>query len=603
MSLRPQTATRVHGATRRCGQDAVAIASAGPRCWLWPLSRVGAFHGGFHAPRITTSCLVVVVCLVMLGGCGEAVRRPETARGSAPRDGATASRVATEGMRQQLLSGMVAILSALDRYDAARGSEQVFDRLIQWRHAAGTSDSPPLDSPLLESLPELLLVGTKPLIERDAFDATGDVVAIRDRCWLAAIARTARGDAEDDLTVALNLFRWTVRSLAPVSDPPMVPSDALPGSRWFLPGEILLAGRASGPQRAWIFLELLRQAGLDGVMLATTSGDAAPPRPWLPAVIIGGEAYLFEPTYGMPIAGPGGAGVATARQAAEDPAILAALSTPARRYPVQADAIAKGVAILVAADPWSLAPRMAALDRELFAADGIRVAVNATRVAEQAAAVVPRAREGATVTQALWTFPWETVARRSLAAGSLAEELGPLEVPVPDPTGGRGGFRALFAGRVREFRGDFDGPAGAKAAYLAARVSRRAMNAALVGVPENQATAVADRLIRMKEDATYWLGLLMLAEGQDAAAVYYLQRMTLEAAPDSRWTDAARINLATALARLGQTDEAVALLREEGSPQRYGSRLLAARLEAAAAAEKASESDPGTAADEERVSE
>jgi type IV pilus assembly protein PilB len=66
--------------------------------------------------------------------------------------------------------------------------------------------------------------------------------------------------------VAANLFRWTVRSLALVSDPPMVPTTATPGTRWFSPGEILLSGRASAAQRSWIFLELLRQAGIDGVM-------------------------------------------------------------------------------------------------------------------------------------------------------------------------------------------------------------------------------------------------------------------------------------------------------------------------------------------------
>ena len=83
----------------------------------------------------------------------------------------------------------------------------------------------------------------------------------------------------------------------------------------------------------------------------------------------------------------------------------------------------------------------------------------------------------------------------------------------------------------------------------------------------------------MKEDATYWLGVVTLAEGENEAAVDYLQRMTLETAPDSRWTDAARANLGRALAALGRIDEAVKVLREDGSPQRFGSRLLADRLE------------------------
>ena len=83
----------------------------------------------------------------------------------------------------------------------------------------------------------------------------------------------------------------------------------------------------------------------------------------------------------------------------------------------------------------------------------------------------------------------------------------------------------------------------------------------------------------MKEDATYWLGVVTLAEGENATAADYLGRMTLEAAPDSRWTDAARVNLAQALEALGRTAEAIKLLREDASPQRFGSRLRAEELE------------------------
>jgi tetratricopeptide (TPR) repeat protein len=246
--------------------------------------------------------------------------------------------------------------------------------------------------------------------------------------------------------------------------------------------------------------------------------------------------------------------------------------------------------MLVAADPWSLSGRMAHLDRELALTRGVRVAVDAAAVAGRAAAAVVTDGDAAQVARGIWAFPWETVARRSLAVSALAEELGPLEVLVPDPQPApqrdplrpKKLFRALFAGRVREFRGDFDGPAGAKAAYLAARVSRRELAGALAGMPESQAVAITSRMVRLKEDATYWLGLVLLAEGQEEAAVDYLQRMTLEAAPDSRWTDAARINLAAALSELGRLNDAAALLRADGSPQRFGSRLEAERLEAAA---------------------
>lgn len=531
--------------------------------------------------------VVIVTCLTLVG-CGGQARQPQVGAASAPASG---PQPATRAMREQLLAGMVSILDALDRYDEARAGEQVFDRLVQWQHAAGQGSGTPPASLPLDSLPTAAVAAGRPIMDRTGFDFPGDVTAIRDRCWLAAVARTARGAAADDLAVAENLFRWTVRSLALVSDPPMVPSDSVPGSRWFQPGEILLAGRASPAQRAWVFLELLRQAGLDGVMLATPGAGGGPPRPWVPAALVAGEAYLFEPTYGMPIPGPGGTGVATLRQAISDPAILGALSLPDRRYPVQAESLAAGVVVLVAADPWSLAGRMVQLDRELAPSRGVRVAVEAAAVAGRAAAAVATGADPADVPRGVWAFPWETVARRPLAAAALAEELGPLEVPVPDPERRGAGFRALFAGRVREFRGDFEGAGGAKAAYLAARVSRREMATALEGMAEAQAAAITSRLVRMKEDATYWLGLLMLAEGQDEAAVDYLQRMTLDASPDSRWTDAARINLAAALVKLGKPSEAAALLRADGSPQRFGSRLAAERL-AAEAAEAESPAEP-----------
>jgi hypothetical protein len=295
-------------------------------------------------------------------------------------------------------------------------------------------------------------------------------------------------------------------------------------------------------------------------------------------VVIGGEAYLFEPTYGLPVPGPGGNGIATLRQAASDPSILEALSLPERAYPVSsADAAAVGV--LVVADPWNLSARMAHLDSELGPQHGIHVAVDASAVAERAATATPL---GAAAPRGLWTFPWETLARRQRASEALADELGPLEMPLPREDPNREGqlYRPLFAGRVREFRGDLDGPDGAKAAYMASRPSRKLISALVSSVPEPQAAAITQRLVRVKEDATYWLGLAMLTEGQFAAAEDYLARMTLEASPDSRWTDAARINLAAALVGLGRPADAARYLLEDGSPQRFGSRVTARKLQA-----------------------
>ena len=517
-------------------------------------------------------------------GCGaRTVAKPAA---SVPRADTAVARDA----RNKILSGAFSFLDRLESFDEGRAYEQVFERLNQWIRALPSAAAAEAEAwkadPLVERLPERLrsLASAARLSSR-SFDSQEDVRYLRDERWLATIARTARAGALDDLAIAKRLFEWTVRSLALVGDPPMVPSEQNPGTRWFTPGEILLSGRASAAQRAWIFLELLRQAGLDGAMLATADA-AGGLRPWVPAVVTGGEAYLFEPAYGMPIPGPGGTGVATVRQAAADPAVLAALSLPDRPYPVQAGDV-PGLAALVAADPLALAWRMGRIEEHLPAGDDTRPGMDVSALARRIAAALP----GESVDRVqFWEFPWETLARRQRAPAAvqaaLQDELAPQQLTLTEP-GSRGGaraFRPLFAARVREFRGDIEGPEGAKAAYMAARPGRDTIAETVKRVPPAQADGARAICGRMKEDATYWLGLLTLAEGETEAAVDFLERMTLVAAPDSRWTDAARVNVARALAGSGRPLEAVKFLREDASPQRYGSRLEAARLEREAAA-------------------
>ena len=526
------------------------------------------------------SAVWLVAVAAFTAGC-DGTRRPAAPQSDAGRASGTP---AARAMGAKLLDGAVSTLGRLDDFDETRAVEQAFDRLNQWSRTAPPAAGWQAD-PLAATLPDRLR-SAAPALDRSSFDAAGDVTHLRDRIWLSAIARAARGDAGDDVAVASRLFDWTVRSLALVSDPPMVPSAATPGTRWFMPGEILLSGRASAAQRGWIFLLLAQQCGLDGAMLATGDAASGNLRPWVPAIVSEGQAYLFEPTYGMPVPGPGGVGVATARQAAEDPTVLAGLSLPDKPYPL-GPADMTDLTILVAADPWDLSRRMATLDGDLAARHGVHVAVAASHMAAAAAAALPT---DSTPVLGVWEFPWETVGRRgAVAAGVEAvvtRELAPLEIAfvAPGPAGRPARtVRPLFAARVREFRGDLEGPEGAKAAYLAARPSRAVLADAVRQLPPEQAENASRLYGRMKEDATYWLGVLTLGEGEYAAAVDYLGRMTLQAAPDSRWTDAARTNLARALIGLGRIDEAVAALRADGSPQRFGSRILADRLERSAA--------------------
>lgn len=543
---------------------------------------------------------ILLVVAVPMAGCGGRPTakggRPTAAatRGASPKPAAPVGQPMSRDVRDKLLEGAMDVLGNLETYDEAVAFPQVFDRLNQWSHSLSGStgvDGWQLD-PLIDTLPDRLRgeTVTKGIGEL-AFDATTDILALRDQRWLSDVAATARGDAIEDLDVARRLFDWTVRSLAAVSDPPMVPSEANPGSRWFSVGEILLAGRASAPQRAWVFLELVRHAGLDGVMLATGDVAAGTIRPWIPAVLCGDEAYLFDPGYGLPVPGPGGEGVATARQAASDPTILAAMSLPDRPYPVQAPDIDR-LTVLVPATPWSLSRRMHVLDRQLAGARRVDLALDAGKLAARALAALPG--NPATVVETptadterqagLWEFPWETLARRRTMRDSvdpaIAKELGVMGLAIQQTDTNREtrSFRPLYAARLREFRGMLDGPDGAKMAYLAARPGNAVIAEMLQGLPAPQADQVRRIYDELKGDATYWLGVLTLAEEEYETAVDYLDRMTLKANPEGIWSDAARVNLARARLALGDRDEAVRLLREDASPQRFGSRLLADRI-------------------------
>ncbi len=149
-----------------------------------------------------------------------------------------------------------------------------------------------------------------------------------------------------DLANAVKLFDWTTRNiyLQQVRRRP----DAAAGQRveswvgdWMTTRDVLLYGQGDSWQRARVFLELCRQQGLGGVVLACAPQGVRPAEasedltPWAVAIPIAERLYLFDPALGLPVPGPGGAGVATLTQAAEDPGVLEYLNVGQQhRYPI-----------------------------------------------------------------------------------------------------------------------------------------------------------------------------------------------------------------------------------------------------------------------------
>ena len=117
------------------------------------------------------------------------------------------------------------------------------------------------------------------------------------------------------------------------------------------PYDVLLRGMATETdgfwaERAWLFMALCRQIGIDtGLITYSKSGtlELRVPRyeldfqgsarrkvpiVWVCAALVDDKAYLFDARLGLAIPGPGGEGVATLDQALADPAVLEQMNLP-----------------------------------------------------------------------------------------------------------------------------------------------------------------------------------------------------------------------------------------------------------------------------------
>ncbi len=148
----------------------------------------------------------------------------------------------------------------------------------------------------------------------------------------------------------------------------------------------------------------------------------------------------------------------------------------------------------------------------------------------------------------------------------------------------------LWAARLLHFRGVYGGESGAKHFYMMARPGNDEVNKYIQElISDDQeanrraiAPAVAQlyayAVVRRKQDATYWLGLISFEEAQYEAAKDYFAQAIAEVTPRDpfSWANAATYNLARTCEAAGEAAEAIKLLEEDtGSPQHHGNQLRA----------------------------
>ena len=474
---------------------------------------------------------------------------------------------------------------------------QIVDRLAQW---ARTQD-PPRDwrlDPLVATLPPALR--SLPVMQGlDALEfARYDGFALQEAVWMRDLSNWARGDELDDLSRARRLFDWTIRNIQREDEP----ADGRSPPRF--PWETLLFGRGTATERAWVFILLARQQGIDAALLALADpADAQkPPRPWAVGVLSEEKLYLFDTDIGLPIPAPGGVKVekggqldivpATLAQAAADDAVLRALDLDAEhRYPVTA-ADLKHVLALVEASPATLSKRFRLVEMQLA---GPQKMVLTAQPSQQAA----RLKAAGVTGVQLWAFPFAAFQERAAATeAAIKHRQGEYAVLTADSAW------PLYRGRILYLKGQFTGPQAATRYLQANRPSSRQLDAMstmkrddfiqmeyakIRQRPERERrdalrqlkiTATQDAgkyhidRLKAKQAASLWLGLLNFERAKYAVAVDYLDLRTIRAVPKSTWEPLAAYNVGRAYEAEGQTREAIKLYRlERETPGVHGSLL------------------------------
>jgi hypothetical protein len=395
---------------------------------------------------------------------------------------------------------------------------------------------------------------------------------LQEAVWMRDLSRWARGDSFEDLARAAALFDWTVRNVQLVAN-----EDAVPHRPW----QVLLYGRGSAEQRAWVFALLCRQLDMDVVMLATRPSQSADASQagqgeaqfWLPALLLGEELHLFDTRLGLAIPGEGAPGVATLKQAAADDAVLRQLDLEGKPYPITAEML-KNVTAYTVADWFDLSRRALQVEQKLTGDDRLMLSTDPSAVAERLRAL-PQIGQ-----VQIWEVPFATLRDQlSLLPPARRREVYEFEPLATRPM--------LWKARLRHFQGRREGgdeqtvtePSDViddhgEAAQLYTDKSVRPTDREIAREKFIDKRRVD---IAAKLNATYWLGLLSFDDGKYDVAAHWFGRPELrkDATP---WAYGARYNLARTFEAQEKLEEAIPLLEQDDSPQQHGNKLRARRL-------------------------
>ncbi len=362
-----------------------------------------------------------------------------------------------------------------------------------------------------------------------------DVDYLKQCTWMRNIAHWARGDKQTTLDRVRALFDWTVRNIE-IRDNVIAlnQQQAISLPKQF-PWQSLLIGKCTAWDRAWVFMELLRQERVDSCILSIPHPvDPTTTLGWAIGVLIDNEIYLFLPFHGLPVPGPGGLvlkengdldcqDVATFAQVLKDDALLRRLDLGDKeKFPVTSETAAKSTVHLLVT-PFSVSLRMKTLEAEL---NGEQSMVLYGDINEQRRLFrsIPNIEK-----VELWMYPFKTMFEQLFSAGMTNELMGMFRFPNLKKSGSELGLHesnyGLWSGRILYFKGKITGQHSAVIEFQDTQVPDRDM-LEYRQLPMFQANRALEPMYQMISlNATYWLGIASFeADWEDAAKDYFESR-------------------------------------------------------------------------------
>ncbi len=408
-------------------------------------------------------------------------------------------------------------------------------------------------------------------------------------------------DQQYPLQVASRLFDWVIRNvqLQPlVLETPAPPAPKFPEGLEFRGAgyrqtswETLWRGSGDAWQRADLFLQLCRHAGLDACLLALPDASGGEPQPWMCGVRLEDQIYLFDTRLGLPIPGPDEQGIATLEEARKDPSVLRRLKVPGVfDYPYTSEDVQQCVALLDAT-PELLSGRMRDLTAALTGDQRMNLFLDAAAVAERLDAVAGVAGVR------LWHVPLQSRIYQQAIEDALRDNL-MLNQWYFAQWGLYGEQTPLGQARWRHLEGQFDdnfeqGTQGARVLYMQLRrpefeladlqldvelqqqYNLRRQAGEEAQVYERRIAMMQEVLRSAKRTATFWLALMHVDEANWSSAEKWLDDRVLQDPQAGHWYPLARYNLARTEERLEDWQRAEQLYKTDGDPQEHGNRIRA----------------------------